>query len=175
MINEKLAQIMQNTTSVFSPNNTSRTENYTSSNIFEESNRKSSYTDDNDNSIFNLFDKKIGNKTASTTQCSAVGAYGDIGGTVIDAIDGESKDGQIDNTMQGLTGDCWVLSAINSLNSTQKGKELIKETLQYGEYGTFVNFKGGIPVYVSDAEVRRTFINEHGDEYKDLDFSGGSD
>lgn len=26
-----------------------------------------------------------------------------------------------------------------------------------------------------DAEVRRTFINEHGDEYKDLDFSGGSD
>ena len=95
MINEKLAQIMQNTRSVFNSNNTSGTENYTNSNIFEESNKQSYYADNNNNSIFNLFDKKTDNKTASTTLCSGVGAYGDIVGTVIDAIDGESKDGNL--------------------------------------------------------------------------------
>ena len=46
--------------------------------------------------------------------CSAASPWGIIPGTIIDAFDGNSKDGQIEDTKQGATGDCWLLSGISA-------------------------------------------------------------
>ena len=152
MLNEKLAQYIfssenENCVSQKSNCNKNFTVSIFDSNEQSDENKKGSTVE---NSIFE-------DKDTDLINCSAVGPYGDIGGTIIDTLDGESKDGKIGNIKQGITtGDCWVLSAINSLNSTQRGKELIKEALQYGENGTFVNFKGAGQIYISNAEVTRT-------------------
>lgn len=38
--------------------------------------------------------------------------------------------GKISNTQQGITGDCWVLSSLNSLSYTKEGRQAIKECIQ---------------------------------------------
>lgn len=52
--------------------------------------------------------------------------------------------GEIENTMQSLeTGDCWLLSGVNSLNTTPWGKKIIKDALRPdGEGGAIVTLKG---------------------------------
>ena len=145
MLSEKLAKFLpsHNGNSTYTSQESSSCENSNIS-IFD----KSSDTSENKYN-YDLVDSIFDKKSDKIKNCSSVGAYGDIGGSVVDAVDGESKDGKIGKTKQGLTGDCWVLSAINSVNSTQKGKELIKEALEYSENGTYVNLKGAGYIYIS--------------------------
>ncbi len=52
--------------------------------------------------------------------------------------------GEIEATMQSLeTGDCWLLSGVNALNTTSWGKKIIKNALRPdGEGGAIVTLKG---------------------------------
>ncbi len=53
------------------------------------------------------------------------------------------SDGKIATTKQGTVGDCWLLSAVNSLNSTEKGQEIIKNAIHQNDDGSFtVKLKG---------------------------------
>lgn len=63
-----------------------------------------------------------------------------------DAIDKEFNDnvnGQIEATKQGRSGDCWLLSDINSMSQTEWGKQAISEAVKSdGAGGANVTFKG---------------------------------
>lgn len=52
--------------------------------------------------------------------------------------------GEIEPTMQSLeTGDCWLLSGVNALNTTKWGRKIIKNALRPdGEGGVIVTLKG---------------------------------
>ncbi len=108
-------------------------------------------------SIFNQNDMIKTDKSAP-----AIGFWGNIFGKIIDFFDKETKDGKIGNTKQIGTGDCWLLSGINAINSTEKGRQIIKDALEYetddkGKItGTIVHFKGASDVYVSSDEVAKT-------------------
>ena len=65
-----------------------------------------------------------------------------------------SKDGKIGITKQGENGDCWLLSAINALNSTDKGKELISNMLEYHNNGN--NQSGYTVVHLSMGDFKIT-------------------
>lgn len=74
---------------------------------------------------------------------SAVGVYSGIIGGIIDFFDGDTKDGKIDPTKQGATGDCWLLSGVNALSYTEEGRNMIKDSLEYGDDGLVrVHLKG---------------------------------
>jgi len=52
-------------------------------------------------------------------------------------------DGKVTAAFQGRAGDCWLLSGINALNTTAKGKEYIKQAIKINEDGTYsVALKG---------------------------------
>lgn len=57
---------------------------------------------------------------------------------------GARFDGVIGDTMQSFsTGDCWVLAGVNSLNQTDWGQAIIKNTVKSdGQGGAIVSFKG---------------------------------
>ena len=67
----------------------------------------------------------------------------------------ETIDGKIDATEQGDTGDCWVLSGINSLSYTKEGQEIIKDALEYRDGYTIVHFATG-DYAIKDDEVALT-------------------
>ena len=53
------------------------------------------------------------------------------------------SDGKISATKQGSVGDCWVLSGVNALASTQKGAQLIKDSITQNPDGSVtVTLKG---------------------------------
>jgi len=62
--------------------------------------------------------------------------------------------GEIDEyVMQGQTGDCWIISGILALNSTDAGKEIIKNSITINEDGSAtVSFKGAQASYRITAE-----------------------
>lgn len=63
----------------------------------------------------------------------------------ITAVNNELKiNGKIDEpVIQGNIGDCWLLSGINALNSTDKGKEIIRNSIIPNDNGTVtINFAG---------------------------------
>ena len=94
-------------------------------------------------------------ENANMTNCSAAGPWGIIPGTIIDIFDGNSKDGQIEDTEQGATGDCWLLSGINALSYTEEGKEIIKNALEYHDAYTVVHLATG-DYLIDDSEVATT-------------------
>ena len=52
-------------------------------------------------------------------------------------------DGEIGSSFQGFAGDCWLLSGLNALNTTQKGKEYIKQAIKTNDDGSYnVELKG---------------------------------
>lgn len=65
----------------------------------------------------------------------------------------------------------WRSEDIEPYIDPNKNRKLVQYTIEDAKKAKEV-----IEMWMAgDAEVRRTFINEHGDEYKDLDFSGGSE
>lgn len=69
----------------------------------------------------------------------------------------DSKDGKIDDSKQGATGDCWLLSGVNAINYTDEGKKCIEDALEYKDGYTIVHFKGGAGDYVvTDEEILAT-------------------
>jgi len=91
----------------------------------------------------------------TTVQCGAeIPIIGDIIGGIKDIFDGDTKDGEIDGTKQGQTGDCWLLSGINALSYTEEGRKLIKEALEYHDGYTIVRLAGGATYKITDSELR---------------------
>lgn len=64
------------------------------------------------------------------------------------------KNGKIEDSKQGNTGDCWLLSSVNALSYSDKGKQIIKNALEYDENGTTVHLKGVGDYYVSNDELQ---------------------
>lgn len=56
----------------------------------------------------------------------------------------DMMNGEIEPTMQSMiTGDCWLLTGVNALNTTKWGKQIIKDALRPdGEGGAIVTLKG---------------------------------
>jgi hypothetical protein len=54
----------------------------------------------------------------------------------------KSMDYQIDRSKQECTGNCSFLSAVNALSYSEKGRELIKEMINYDDNGAYVTLKG---------------------------------
>ncbi len=68
---------------------------------------------------------------------------------------GGSKDGEINDTKQGSTGDCWLMSGINALSYTDEGKKVIKDAIDYNNDGsTTVHLKGFGDVQITSAELQ---------------------
>ena len=120
-------------------------------------NAKTNNTNKEDTSIFrdnSFFDEAIDDIEATFEQLSA--AFPNILGPIVDAFDGESKDGQIGETKQVGTGNCWLLSGINALSYTEEGRQIIKDSLEYCDGYTMVHLKGYGTVVVQDKDVAQT-------------------
>lgn len=66
--------------------------------------------------------------------------------------------GEIDeNVKQGNTGDCWVLTGVLALNSTDVGKQIIKNSIQANPDGSVtITFKGlGVSYTISAEEIAK--------------------
>ena len=64
--------------------------------------------------------------------------------------------GEIDeNVIQGITGDCWLISSVYSLVQTEEGRELIKDSITVNDDNTVtVSFKGlGVSYTLSADEI----------------------
>ena len=104
-----------------------------------------------DNENFISFDVE----TAKIIRCSAAPPWGIIPGIMIDVFDGNTKDGEIGDTKQHATGDCWLLSGVNALSYTEEGREIIKNALEYHDGYTVVHLATGDYV-IKDSEVATT-------------------
>ena len=66
--------------------------------------------------------------------------------------------GKIDeDVVQGGTGDCWLLVALQSLNSTSSGKKIIQDSIKVNKDNTVtVSFKGiGVSYTLTPAEIKK--------------------
>lgn len=52
-------------------------------------------------------------------------------------------DGKIDDFVQGNTGDCWFLAAVESLSASKEGKDCIKNTIKTNKDGSYSVFFQG--------------------------------
>ena len=68
----------------------------------------------------------------------------------------DTKNGRIGYTKQGSTGDCWILSSVNALSYCKKGRQIIKNALNYEKGGTRVDLKGAKSYWISDLELHKT-------------------
>ena len=78
--------------------------------------------------------------------------------------------GKISNTKQGCIGDCWMLSGLNSLANTKKGKEVIKNAIKVNDDNSItIKFKGINKEY----NITRKELNDASREYvPDIDENG---
>ena len=64
------------------------------------------------------------------------------------------SNGEIGSTYQQDIGDCWLLSGINALNTTSKGKEIIKDSIKHNKDGSVtITLKGVNKSYTYSAET----------------------
>ncbi len=88
-----------------------------------------------------------------------------VSGALVDKLDGEStKDFTIDYTEQGKTADCWLLSVINSINETEKGKEFFKNMFEYKKDETIVHLHVGDYTITNDELKIGKVRNSKGDD-----------
>ena len=76
-----------------------------------------------------------------------------------------------ENRYQGQTGDCWFIAGLNSLNSTEKGRQVISNSITKNDDGSVtVNFKGVDKSYTVTSEE----INSHDTDARGFDaYSNG--
>ncbi len=77
-----------------------------------------------------------------------------------------------ENTIQGATGDCWIISALYSLSLSEKGKEIIKNSIKVNDDNTVtVTFAGiGVSYTLTENEIsRHDTDNFTEDEYSNGD------
>ena len=74
-------------------------------------------------------------------------------GSSINGINGEIDE----NVVQGNTGDCWIISALYSLTSTDTGKKAIKDSIKVNDDNTVtVTFYGlGVSYTMTAAEIEK--------------------
>ena len=79
----------------------------------------------------------------------------------------QKADGQIDNFGQGVNaGNCWLLSAIYGLSSTEEGREVLKDVIKTDENGNVtVNLKGVGKQYTFTNEELNTVIKDDAYSY----------
>jgi len=66
----------------------------------------------------------------------------------------KTRNKQIDNYKQNSVQDCWFLSALSALSSTEKGSEIIKDSIKYTDNGYEITFKGlGQTYTVTNKEI----------------------
>lgn len=73
-----------------------------------------------------------------------------------------NSDGVIDPTKQHSVGECWLLSGVNALASTEKGRQIISDAIQHNDDGSVtVTLKGVERSYTYSAEeiVTRQYTN----------------
>lgn len=68
-----------------------------------------------------------------------------------------TSDGVIQSAKQGnRAGDCWLLAQINSLSSTDWGKQALKDGIEKNDNGYVVHFKGvETDITISDEELKK--------------------
>ena len=174
-INEPAQNVNTNNsaTSSVSEANTDAQEVQTSSAVQEEN----LFKDDATSTIGDDFAAKNAEKTESCSDNNAekiekvesktVSKLGKIWGKIVELFTKDTKDGKIGPTRQILTGDCWILSGVNSMSYSEKGREMIKDALEYTDNGTIVHLKGAKDYFVSNDEITKTKGS--------LQFSGGDD
>ena len=93
---------------------------------------------------------------------------------VIEALEPISGtvNGEIDEWVeQGATGDCYFLSGINSLATTPKGREIIKDSIKLNDDGSVtVTFKGAGKSYTITQEE----IMQHDTDYDEFEYDAYS-
>lgn len=64
--------------------------------------------------------------------------------------------GLIEGFEQGQTGDCWLLSSLESLSNSEEGQKLLKDAIQINDDGTYtVKFNGADwAINITDADLR---------------------
>ncbi len=64
--------------------------------------------------------------------------------------------GLIDAFEQGQTGDCWLLSSLESLSNSEEGRKLLQDAIQINDDGTYtVKFDGADwAINITDADLR---------------------
>lgn len=67
-----------------------------------------------------------------------------------------TRNEEIDEYQQNAIKDCWFLSTLSTLSNTQKGKKLIKQSLNYTKNGIEVTFKGLNKTYeITNDEIKK--------------------
>jgi len=96
-----------------------------------------------------------------------------VGPNKADEIDYDPKvNGEIDEAVaQGATGDCWLISGVLALNSTEAGRQIIKDSIKVNSDGSItVTFKGlGVSYTISPEEIQKYDT----DNIKDDAYSNG--
>jgi len=118
-------------------------------------NNSSFTSDDFSLSIFDTLKDNTCEKI-STKKLAATTISETIIGIFVNLFDKNTKDGEIKETQQHSTGDCWLLSGINALSYTEKGREIIKNALDYQNGYTIVHLEGVGDIPVLDLEVAST-------------------
>lgn len=82
-----------------------------------------------------------------------------------------SANGKLDDQVkQGQTGDCWLLSQLNSLNDTDYGKEAIKDAIHKNDNGSYtVDLKGVNESYTFTPDEIQSAIDSGNYASGDLD------
>lgn len=93
--------------------------------------------------FINSFINKLNNRTVSKLDASKVSLY--------------SPNGKIDKpSFQGNTGDCWLLATINGLARTEKGRQILNDSLRVDKSGNvYVKLRGAEKTYkISPQELK---------------------
>ena len=76
----------------------------------------------------------------------------------------KTRNEEIDEYQQNAIQDCWFLSALSTLSNTEKGKSLIKQSLNYTRKGIEVTFKGLNKTYeITNAEIKKAKSEKESD------------
>ena len=110
---------------------------------------------------FNNFNQsiKIANSTSTISgieDSDCIFSYSDSSNT--------SADGIIGNSYQSKkTGDCWLLSAINSLNSSDKGQQILENAITKNDDGSYSIYFRGVNQSVRITQEEISAAKETGD------------